>query len=280
MRQKELKTIILDGLIPTTHIVKNYKYISIVRSSPQCLVFSEMDGRRDHLLQSQLQLSKAIVSASPDAIDSWKSYGYFLDKKMLQLPVPMPKILEPSLKVTNTKIDDFLCGCEQTLNVIIFGGNMGPRKGLIPLCDELSKLDAKKFKLKVFGSYDNAIEELCASYNFEIDLLGYQEVDFLQPSEKNVLRVYPALSECMSPIQLQGLFSGDTTMIYRRGLEPILNKWIGSNVIFESFSEISEFIKDNKYNFRSMPPNQRYANEYRILFEAKFNELLEYAKNL
>ena len=161
---------------------------------------------------------------------------------MLELPVPIPEILEPALLATDTKIDDFIGEDENILNIAVFGGNMGPRKGLIPLCEELSKLDTNKFRLKIFGSYDHVIKDLCSSYSFEIDFLGFQEVDFLKPSEKNTLRVYPALSECMSVVQLQGLFSGDSIMIYRRGR--IRFKIDGlENIVLDSFQRFQIILK-------------------------------------
>lgn len=276
----DLKTIILDALLPTTRLINKYKYISIIRSSPQCLVFSGMDGRRDHLLKSQLQWSTAIVCASPDAVDSWKAYGYLHGKTILPLPVPIPAILDHSHEETDTTIDNFLEEDDDILNVVVFGGNLGPRKALIPLFDELSKLDVTNFRVKVFGAYDQSTEDLSLSYDFKIDLLGYQKVDFLSPSNKNVIRLYPALSECMSPIQLQGLFSGDRTMIYRRGMEPLLNEWTGDNVVFDSFLEISEHIKENKYSFRSGPMNKTFMEQYKAMFENNIDSLEDYAKHL
>lgn len=220
-KSKNLSTVILDGLIPSTLLPRNFNYISIIRSSPQCLAFSAMDGRRDHLLKVQLVNSKAMICASPDALNNWKAYGNINTKKTFYLPVPIPEILDSSRKNEGKGLDFFIS--KKKLTIFVFGGNIGPRKGLIPLFEELKLLKKSMFEVKVFGAYNRSELNIRNCYSFNIDFLGFQKINFVKPSKSNVLRIYPALSECMSPIHLQGLFSGDHSLIYRRGLEPILN---------------------------------------------------------
>jgi hypothetical protein len=278
-KNKKVSTIIIDGLIPSTLLSKNFNYITIIRSSPQCLAFSAMDGRRDHLLKVQLANSKAIVCASPDALNNWKAYGHIKTKKTFYLPVPIPEILNVSRKNIGRGLD-FYISKKKKLTIFVFGGNIGPRKGLIPLFEELNLLEKSLFEVKVFGSYDSSALDLKNHYSFNIHFLGFQKINFVKPSQSNILRIYPALSECMSRIHLQGLFSGDHSLIYRRGLEPILNKWIGNNLIFDTFEDVSLYIKKCKYEFHNKPVKKSFEKEYQEMFFNGIENIDDYAKNL
>jgi hypothetical protein len=274
--------IILDGLFPISKLPKGREYISFIRSSPHCFSFSKLDGRLDHFLHQQLIRSSAIVCASNDAFDSWKSFGGLSEKEVFNVPVPLTKILDggDENKTDLVGLDIFLGKGDAVLKIIVSGGNLGPRKGLIPLLDQLARLDSKKFEVHLFGSYNQQLTDTCQKYAFSVIFHGYQKLDFLSQSSFNVVRVYPALSECMSRIQLEGIFSGDPCIIYRRGMEPILNDWIGSNKIADCFSDISAYIEEANYDFRLKNEVSSAITGYKFKFDSEFTRLFNYVCNI
>lgn len=274
------KCLILEGLFPVNSKFFNIKCISIIRSSPQCLVFSKMDQRRDHLLNNQLTNSDAIVCASPDAFDSWKAFGNLSNKKYIYLPVPLRELFVKEKTGHEITVDNFIDFDDDLLNILVFAGNIGPRKGLIPLLDSISCLNKEKFRVIVFGAVDSKSIEYYSRYNIEIIFRGFVSADFTQRSKHNVLRIYPALSECMSGVQLQGIFSGDMSLIYRRAIEPCMLPWLGQCKIFESFSDISQIIIKEDYFFYKVEVSEEHVNEYKNNFYNGVSELVDYAKNL
>ena len=275
-------TLIMDGLFPLAKFPLGRAYVSFIRSSPQCLVFSTSDKRRDHFLNKQLIPSAAIVCASADAFDSWKAFGGLSDKQVFHIPVPLASILEDQNNSLDqlASMDKFLGRDLKVLRIIVSGGNLGPRKGIIPLFDQIAKLDSRRFEVHLFGAYDVKTKAWGEKYPFKVFFHGYQSLDFVKPTNQNSLRVYPALSECMSRIHLQGLFSGDSCLIYQRGVEPAINKWMGENKVFDSFSDIVPYIEDSNYDFRDNHETASSILSYKNEFNSEFDRLTAYVAKI
>lgn len=276
-RFKSVHTLIIDGLLPVSRLPSVPRIVSFIRSSPICLAFQKSDNRREHLIDVQFNKSNAIVCASADALDAWRSFGLFNGAKIFKLMVPLKEVLSGT-PTSEMGIDHFLKNDEK-LNIVVFSGNFGPRKGLLPLMDCLASLDRKKFRLCIFGAIDERTADLTRSFSYEIETFGFRNVNFLIPSTKNVLRIYPSFSECVSPAQLQGLFSGDSTLLNRRGLDSKQLDWIGRNIVFDNFEQVSQIIIQHQYKFTSIAPNKVFLRDYREIFNFEFKRILQYVKD-
>ena len=96
------KVVIIDGLLPLRMFNQNVKVISFIRSTPQCIAFTNPNLRINFFL-NQLRKSITLVSASNDCLLNWQEFDGLASKKTFNLMLPI------DFKSSHTKsVDSFL----------------------------------------------------------------------------------------------------------------------------------------------------------------------------
>ncbi len=212
--------------------------MSVIRSSPHCFSWVSQPNRLKYFAK-QLSMSDAFICASNDVADMWTEL-VMGETPVINLPTPF---LESS--ADKQLIDDFLE--DETLNVVMIVGTVGPRKGvnlaLRAISEASSTLPGQSITIHIFGSMtgwkpDKYSEKLGPTINIKEH--GFKSLNLSIKPLKKCLFLFGSYSECFSRAQMEIVALGSPILVNRYGLDSRIMKNIPSESVFSNHEELAE----------------------------------------
>jgi len=212
--------------------------MSVIRSSPHCFSWVSQPNRLK-CFAKQLSMSDAFICASSDVADMWAELTMG-ETPVINLPTPF---LENS--ADKLLIDDFLE--DETLNVVMIVGTVGPRKGVNLALRAISKasstLPGHSITIHIFGSItgwkpDKYSDKLGPTVNIKEH--GFKSLNLSVKPLKKCLFLFASYSECFSRAQMEVVALGSPVLVNRYGLDSKIMKNIPSESVFSNHEDLAE----------------------------------------
>ena len=277
---KDIKTVIMDGLLPVGYSFFNnfskVRFVSFIRSSPSCFSFAS-PNLKIKFFREQLNFSDAFICASREVLLKWREVLNEYKKRCFRISVPISEANKFELNNPLKLADD-------KLNVVIIVGAIGPRKGVFGFLRSLQHSEVRnKIIVHILGQ-DREKTDL-KSFDFDIAIYGFSNFDFQlsleqMSSVKNIIRVFPSYSECYSRVQVEGLISNDPCIFKSASFDSDFLKYTDLSSIAHSHDEIvvklEKIVLGEAVTSEYKPKFQINLEHYNIDFCENFEKLINY----
>jgi len=215
--------------------------------------------KKGSLLASIATYFEAIVNGRgiyDDYIDTFIAPSKFLKNKFVEFGYDNNKIICLPNPIDTQEINPLF----QSNNYFLYLGRLEKEKGLKTLINGLSKIEQKKFELKIVGTGE--MEEELKNYVYEnhlenIHFLGFKQGDeLIEILEKAMALVIPSeWYENYPYVALEGMACGKPIIASRIGGLPEMVEAGINGLLFEAFNEVD--LTDKINNFVELNPDEK-----------------------
>ncbi len=237
--------IVLDCNLPDfVTILKEHTHskilMSVVRSSPHCFSWTNHPERALGF-RKQLNLVDCIICSSTEVADMWQEY--------LSIEKPLIKLTNPFETITKNanNLDSFLE--DDSLNLFVVVGSLGPRKGLNLIIRALEKVNFPlnmSIALHVFGTISDwkpKFESLSNNNQIKVVLHGFKNLNMSVKPLKKCLFLFSSFSEVASRAPKEAIRMQVPLLINRYSMDGDLRYLIKTESIFSNHIELSQKIE-------------------------------------
>ena len=269
----QVSKIVLDCNLPDfVTILKEHSrskiLMSVIRSSPHCFSWTN-HPERVLGFRKQLNLVDCIICSSIEVADMWQEY-IAIEKPLIKLTNPFETI-----KKGATNLDSFLE--DDSLNLFVVVGSLGPRKGLNLIIRALEKVNLPSnisIVLHVFGTISDwkpKFESLSNKNQIKVVLHGFQNLNLNVKPVKKCLFLFSSFSEVASRAPKEAIRMQVPLLINKYSMDGDLRYLIKTESIFSNHIELSQKIElllsdfeGQKSNFVADTKGEEDYSEYNL----------------